>query len=99
LYTALFICLPRVYFGDHYPTDILAGACVAIGVSSVFLQRKIRNLVAKWPMQIFKSKPEIFYVFAYIGSLLLTTNFEIIRKAGALVFHGLRTHSGIHSMN
>ena len=29
-YSLLFICLPRVYLGEHYPTDIVAGAAIGM---------------------------------------------------------------------
>lgn len=32
-YSALFICLPRVYLGFHYPTDILAGAALGVFIA------------------------------------------------------------------
>jgi undecaprenyl-diphosphatase len=35
IYVVVFICLPRIYVGIHYPSDILAGA--ALGVLSVLL--------------------------------------------------------------
>jgi undecaprenyl-diphosphatase len=33
LYTVLFICVPRAYLGFHYPTDLLVGAAVGIGIT------------------------------------------------------------------
>ena len=57
IYVIIFICLPRIYIGIHYLTDILAGA--ALGASCVILcsWRKLRqiwttpvlNWVERWP--------------------------------------------------
>ena len=35
LYVIIVICLPRIYVGIHYPSDVLAGA--ALGVFCVLL--------------------------------------------------------------
>jgi undecaprenyl-diphosphatase len=95
IYTALFVCFPRVYTGFHFPTDILAGAVIGIAVTSLILQHTIRDMLAKQPLRIFRARPVVFYVLAYLGSLLLTTNFDVIRRVGAVVFRGLRTRSGM----
>ena len=95
IYTAAFVCFPRVYVGYHFPSDILAGAVIGIAATSLILQHTIRDLVARGPLRIFRARPVVFYVLAYIGSLLLTTNFDLIRRAGAVVFSGLRTRSGM----
>ena len=57
IYVVIVICLPRIYVGIHYPSDILAGA--ALGILSVLLcsWSKIRerwtptvlNWIDRWP--------------------------------------------------
>ena len=57
VYILIAICLPRIYVGIHYPSDVLAGA--ALGVFSVLLcsWSKVRkiwtgivlNWIERWP--------------------------------------------------
>lgn len=92
VYTLLFICLPRIYIGEHYPTDILAGVLIGAMVAWVFTRPRVREAFARRPLRVLESTPSRFYLAAYAASLLLTTNFEIVRKTGSVVFHALRTH-------
>jgi undecaprenyl-diphosphatase len=92
IYTTLCICLPRVYLGDHYPTDILAGAAIGIFIAWLFQRPPVRDAVAGLPLDALKGSPAMFYMVSYVGSLQLATNFDLIRKVGAIVFHSLRTH-------
>lgn len=94
-YTALFVCFPRIYTGDHFPSDIVVGAAIGVVVTWVFLRNPIRDLVSRVPMRLFQTRPALFYVAAYVGSLLLTTNFDAVRRVGAVVFRGLRTRAGM----
>jgi membrane-associated phospholipid phosphatase len=95
LYTLACICFPRVYAGDHYPSDIVAGAAIGVAVSCLLLRPDFREAVAKWPLRLLNAKPALFYVTAYVASLLLTTNFDIVRRAGAVFFRGLKTKGGM----
>lgn len=95
VYTALFVCFPRVYTGDHYPTDILVGAAIGFSVTWLMLRNSARDLVASKPLHFSKARPALFYLTAYVGSLLLTTNFDVIRKVGAVMFRSLKTKGGM----
>lgn len=92
VYTTCLICLPRVYLGVHYPTDILVGALIGILTAWVFQRPGVRNLLARSPLKAVEHSPQGFYPALYIASLLLTTNFDFVRKCGALFFHSLRLH-------
>ena len=95
LYTLVGICFPRVYDGDHYPSDIVAGVAIGLVVTWILLRPAIRAALVKWPLRLLEVRPALFYVCAYVASLLLTTNFDVARRAGAVLFRGLRTRGGM----
>jgi undecaprenyl-diphosphatase len=95
LYTTVFICLPRLYLGDHYPTDLLAGALSGIAIAAVCQKSRVREAIARFPLQQLEAAPAHFYAVLYLGSFLLANNFDPIRKLGSLLFQSLRTHGGM----
>ena len=82
LWTLVFICLPRVYLGYHYPSDILAGAAIGILMMVAFcavlartsLPDRIVRLEARWP--------GIFYAVAFMLTLELALLFYDLRHFG-----------------
>ncbi len=65
-YVALFIAMPRIYLGLHYPTDLIAGAIIGIAIAllgnTYLIKSKYIQLVASWS----DSMPHVFYpLFAF----------------------------------
>lgn len=76
IYTTLFIGLPRVYLGLHYPTDIIGGAFIGIIIvllcQSGYFIKKVSQ-----PVLVFSgSKPEIFYPFSFIVTYQIADMFR-----------------------
>lgn len=79
IYTTLFIGLPRVYLGLHYPTDIIGGAFIGVIIvllcQSDFFLKKVSQ-----PILIFSStKPEMFYPLFFIITYQITDMFRSSR--------------------
>lgn len=74
------VCLPRVYMGLHFPTDILAGALLGIGITDLCLIKRLRTAIACIPLAWLESAPAYFYAGFYLVLLLIATNFNSVRE-------------------
>jgi len=75
----LVIGLPRIYLGYHYPSDVLAGALLGIGVTMVTL-RLARS--SRWPGRVVtwsQAHQMAFYCLAFLGTYELTILFYDLR--------------------
>jgi membrane-associated phospholipid phosphatase len=77
IYVAIAICLPRIYVGIHYPTDVLAGALIGLGAVAVLLQW--RALWAKPLLRILERYPGWGYAFFFLLTFQIATLFWDLR--------------------
>jgi len=93
--TVFLICLPRVYLGIHYPTDILAGAAIGIGIGFIASRKAVKGQVARLPFLWLQKHPSSFYAVAFLFMYQVTAIFwdvryvvaEVIKHLGRLTAH------------
>ena len=75
-YVTLFICLPRIYLGIHFPTDILGGAI--IGLSTAWLAHfpGIRQPLTRGAFRWIDKRPGLFYAFSFLLTYLVCELFD-----------------------
>jgi membrane-associated phospholipid phosphatase len=85
-FAILIVSFPRVYFGLHYPTDILAG--VALGalfgycMNGMAVRRHFFSRVLLWE----RRSPPAFYVAMFIIALQFATMFNALRQGAQAAF-------------
>ena len=63
-YVFLGICGTRVYMGIHYPTDVLAGAAIGVGVAAWFNTERMRDWLARHALRLMEAKPALTHTTA-----------------------------------
>jgi undecaprenyl-diphosphatase len=88
-YAFFVICLPRIYVGIHYPTDIIAGALLGIGTAALsnvlWLRKSVTQPLLGWIERI----PARGYVFLFLFSFEIGEQFDSLRHIAVLGFHSL----------
>lgn len=93
--SAIWICLPRIYLGIHYPSDILAGALLGIVAAwgAITAMEARGGALARWvmaPLSAFEERrPEIFYAAAFASTFEMATMFDDLRALGRAGAHWL----------
>lgn len=79
------VCLPRLYLGLHYPTDILAGAALGIAGATVALRsarvHKLTVALDRWQAR----NPALALPGLFLVTYLVATLFTDLRKPASLV--------------
>jgi undecaprenyl-diphosphatase len=85
VWVAVVICLPRVYIGFHYPTDILTGAAVGVAIMAAALRITVPESLRSIIMKAQSHYPGWLYAGAFFLTFQLATLFDDIRALIARV--------------
>lgn len=80
VYTTLFIGLPRVYLGLHYPTDIIGGAFIGITIALLSQSNYFLKKISQPTLNFSRTRPEIFYPLLFITTYQIADMFDNSRS-------------------
>jgi undecaprenyl-diphosphatase len=88
---ALAICMPRIYMGYHYPSDIIIGALLGMAAMLVVQNIPVPSGTSAAIRRYETGHPAAFYTLAFVLSYEISTLFVDVRRLGsaALVVLGL----------
>jgi len=66
VYVTTMICLPRLYLGAHYLTDILGGGAIGTSLAWLANRQAIRKPLTSWALQWLDARPAQFYCFSFL---------------------------------
>ena len=78
-YVLLFVCAPRLYMGFHYPTDLVVGALIGIGVAYLARIESFRKATTLPVLQYKERSPGIFYAGFFIVMFQIAITFASFR--------------------
>jgi len=87
-WTAIVICVPRVYLGLHYVSDILGG--LVLGAALAIAVRSIPDRALAPVRRIEMKRPAAFYAMALVMSYEMAQLFADLRTIGSEVIRAAR---------
>ena len=99
LYAASWICLPRLYLGIHYASDIVLGTAIGIATVWAVLQADwLRSALACRALAFMDRKPQWFYTIAFLMTFEMGDLFWDIRGPIHLLSHNISDAGPYHQI-
>jgi membrane-associated phospholipid phosphatase len=89
-HAAVFVCFPRLYFGLHYPSDLVAGVLIGVALAWVVSLLPGRERVTSPLIGVERKHPEIFYPVGFFILFEIAEMFDSVRIVAVNVFRVLR---------
>jgi undecaprenyl-diphosphatase len=90
-WSLIVICLPRVYFGFHHPSDIVAGAFIGTGIMWLALRsqlfERMHNLFDRAQLSCPKLFPALIFLASFEAASLFEGSRRILRDMAKLVIN------------
>jgi undecaprenyl-diphosphatase len=96
LYVIFVICFPRVYFGYHFPTDILVGMLIGALCTYGFNLAVARRWLAAPVLQWGYSSPQLFQMLMFLLTFQYATKFDSLRNLASVTYHFLERLIKLH---
>ena len=93
LYVFFAICLPRIYTGLHWPTDIFFGAFIGVSVAYLVNISAVRNSVIHLNGQWLEKSPGSYHACFFLWTYQIATLFDGMRGIASFAHHVLRAIS------
>jgi undecaprenyl-diphosphatase len=87
-YAMIGTSFPRIYLGIHYPTDILGGAILGIGIAYLAKSESLRTAVTHPLLYWQEHHPASFGAFLFLCSFEIAEEFNSLRKVALFSLHG-----------
>lgn len=89
VYGAL-LCLGRIYFGIHYPSDILVGALLGAATGYVVTRPALAGGISRPLLGYEKRWPQYFYALLFMMLAEVAGGFPNTRHVGVAIVHMIR---------
>lgn len=86
VYTTLFIGLPRVYTGLHYPTDIIAGGLLGVTIALLCNLSVVNNKISRPVLLWSGSRPQLFYPLMFLLTSQIAELFSSSREFFGFIY-------------
>jgi undecaprenyl-diphosphatase len=81
----------RIYLGLHWPTDLIAGTLIGVGLASIVAVEAYRDFIWRWVMKCWRLSPGLSATFVFALSYEIIDMFEgPLTLAKAVLKHHLR---------
>lgn len=80
LFSTVVVCLPRLYLGLHYPTDLIVGATLGAGVCALLNWRWASSRPVEIVVEWSQEQPQLFYPIFFLLTFQIAVMFDDIRS-------------------